>query len=259
MRRPQRSSSQRRKKKRPSLLWLYLAMGVLYFQPWISLPDWLQRASVFILVTPLYLGVAAIIFFFLILFVLSLSAFVVLDTRLFERLTAFKARQEDGAVEEEGVFRGYRAARLVYQDDRLCFMSMTRDDVWGVEAEATCKAGHPVPCPSHTCGFYSTKALDSIRPYASIPDTVILECLYTGTVIPATRGCRAHKQHVFKVWLSAACTRRTCKKPSVVLGARYEGKQMRLRPYCAEHKTTAAHCWTIEQLRDSLPTDFAWV
>lgn len=120
-------------------------------------------------------------------------------------------------IHHEDDSRGWRFAHLgLRPDGQLTFGPINHFGSFEVTHTASCYKGHRAPDPKCECGFYSLKKLQH---FASLVDyrvaTVLLECRYFGRVIPGSRGFRAERQQVVRVWLQPECVIRSCDNDAV--------------------------------------------
>lgn len=156
-------------------------------------------------------------FAFSVLFVMKITNRVVRDG--YWSKSMLQSIDEAAADDSSYEFLCYRYAKLAKTDSGLSFCSMTRDVFFSVEQEAVCRFGHDhaVPDKDCTCGWYSlhtAASLDEVRFQNGNRLHVVLQCSYSGTVIPAKKGIRAAKQHVLKAFVPATCEVRGCTQSS---------------------------------------------
>ncbi len=165
---------------------------------------------------------------------------------------------------QEYDFAGYRSASLVVdKEGNFVFSSVRmRRTTFEVDASAECKSNkeHAAPDENCKCGFYAADKPGGIMPAFSGME-VILQCYYTGKVIPAEKGLRAERQHVTCVLLPSVCSKRRCKQPveNVVVDDDWldtNENTIGLRPLCAHHASKSnVRSYTIQDVKESLLVD----
>jgi hypothetical protein len=113
---------------------------------------------------------------------------------------------------EIGEAIGWRAWRVVEDEDELRLASVLYDDVWppGEPLVARCAAGHSAPDFDCACGIYAAKRLELALPYrvgrderGTVGRVVGLVAL-SGDVIEHADGWRASHARPLRFWRSVA-------------------------------------------------------
>ncbi len=169
-------------------------------------------------------------------------------------------------------FVGYRMAYLLPTANGVRFGSITNRGNFGVRGEAVCMPSDPMPWkhsvsyqheaphPDCQCGFYSKPTAADLEGMVSPYGTsVLLECSYTGTIIPGTKGARAQTQTVLRLWLPHACSQLHCSEAAEALYLLTSKSGGSFTARCAEHAPSSGQRWSLADLRRELGIDVAFV
>jgi hypothetical protein len=131
---------------------------------------------------------------------------------------------------EIGEAIGWRAWRVVEDEDELRLASVLYDDVWppGEPLRAACVSGHRAPDFDCTCGVYAARRPELARPYRVGRDDARTVCRVLGRValwgdvVEHRDGWRASHAYPLELWLPPEATAlrayraSTCTSPASV-------------------------------------------
>ena len=252
------------------------AANSVYLDKTLHYNEWALRSTAFVVAILAFLVSALATLFLtgcLILVVGSLDNYLFPTEWTRSMLKAVDARNVN---HDDYQVIGYRLANLTKTEEGVRFKSMVhKGTTFGARAGATCihqeewysrahQEQHQAPVDDCTCGWYSRPHAFSLADlrrgnsssyYASA--MLLLECHYTGKIIPrttGTMGARAQTQHVLKAWIPRYCGFPLCHSPAV----EFLNSETGWRTSCGKHKSEDVR-YALVDLRNELGCEFEFV